>query len=82
MMRQYAPNKSHVFKYDAIELDDRLTFVEEPLVILTIDVRRLYSRVILVVKVHWSHFLVKEVTSKTDHDMREQFPVFKTLGTC
>jgi len=44
-------SESHVLQYDAVELDDRLTFVEEPVAILARDVRRLRSRAIPVVKV-------------------------------
>ena len=34
MLRRYIPDESHVLHYDAVELDDRLTFVEELVVIL------------------------------------------------
>lgn len=82
VLRQYVPNKSHVLKCDTIELDDRLSFVEEPIVILTIVVSRLCSRVILVFKVCWRHSLVEEATSETEHQMREKFPrLFETSGT-
>ncbi|XP_049405178.1 uncharacterized protein LOC125868599 [Solanum stenotomum] len=38
-LHRYVPNESHVLQYDAVELDDYLTFVEEPVAILDIDVR-------------------------------------------
>ncbi|XP_015159122.1 uncharacterized protein [Solanum tuberosum] len=41
ILRRYVPIESHVLQYDAVELDDRLTFVEEPATILASDVRRL-----------------------------------------
>ena len=41
MLRRYIPDESHVLQYDAIELDDHLTFVEEPVAILARDVRKL-----------------------------------------
>ncbi|WMV13413.1 hypothetical protein MTR67_006798 [Solanum verrucosum] len=50
MLRRYVPDESHVLQYDAVELDDRLTFVEETVAILARDVRRLHSRAIPVVK--------------------------------
>ncbi|KAH0660902.1 hypothetical protein KY289_029650 [Solanum tuberosum] len=50
MLRRYVPDESNVLQYDAVELDDRLTFVEEPVAILARDVRRLRSRAIPVVK--------------------------------
>ncbi|XP_015165551.1 uncharacterized protein [Solanum tuberosum] len=74
MLRWYVPDESHILQYGAVELDDRLTFVEEPVAILARDVRRLRSRAIPVVKVHWRHRPVEEATWKTEHEMREQFP--------
>ncbi|KAH0757160.1 hypothetical protein KY290_020653 [Solanum tuberosum] len=74
MLRRYVPDESHVLQYDAVELDDRLTFVEEPVAILARDVRRLRSRAIPVVKVHWRHRPVEEATWEIEHEMRAQFP--------
>ncbi|KAH0643764.1 hypothetical protein KY290_035213 [Solanum tuberosum] len=81
MLRRYVPDESYVLQYDAVELDDRLTFVEEPVVILARDVRRLRSRAIAVVKVRWRHRPVEEATWETEQEMREQFPgLFKPSG--
>ncbi|WMV13741.1 hypothetical protein MTR67_007126 [Solanum verrucosum] len=44
------------------DLDDHLTFVEEPIAILVIDVWRLRSRAIPIVNVRWRHRLVEEAT--------------------
>ncbi|XP_055814513.1 uncharacterized protein LOC129884198 [Solanum dulcamara] len=49
---RYVPNESHVLKYDSVELNDHLTSVEEPVAILTKDVRQLRSRAIPIVKVN------------------------------
>ena len=82
MLRRYVPDESHVLQYDAVELDDRLTFVEEPVAILARDVRRLRSRAIPVVKVRWRHRPVEEATWETEQEMREQFPsLFEPSGT-
>ncbi|WMV38610.1 hypothetical protein MTR67_031995 [Solanum verrucosum] len=51
MLRRYVPDESHVLQYGAVELDDRLTFVDELVVILARNVRRLRTRVIPIVKV-------------------------------
>ncbi|XP_049406129.1 uncharacterized protein LOC125869726 [Solanum stenotomum] len=82
MLRRYVPDESHVLQYDAVELDDRLAFVEEPVAILARDVRRLRSRAIPVVKVRWRHRPVEEATWETEQEMREQFPsLFEPSGT-
>ena len=52
MLRRYVPDESHVIQYDAVDLDDSLRYIEEPVAILARDVRRLRSRAIPVVKVH------------------------------
>ncbi|WMV08880.1 hypothetical protein MTR67_002265 [Solanum verrucosum] len=38
MLLQYVHDESHVLQYEAIRLDDRLTFLEEPIAILARDV--------------------------------------------
>lgn len=82
MLRRYIPDESHVLQYDAIELDDHLTFVEEPVAILARDVRKLRSRAIPIVKVRWRHRSVEEATWETEQEMREQFPgLFEPSGT-
>ena len=82
MLRRYIPDESHVLQYDAIELDDHLTFVEEPVAILARDVGTLRSRVIPIVKVHWRHRSVEEATWEIEQEMREQFlGLFETSGT-
>ncbi|XP_069150110.1 uncharacterized protein [Solanum lycopersicum] len=81
MLRRYIPDESHVLQYDAIELDDHLTFVEEPVAILARDVRKLRSRAIPIVKVRWRHRSVEEATWETEQEMREQFPgLFEPSG--
>lgn len=51
-----------------LHLDERLAFLEEPVSIFARDVKRLHSRDILVVKVHWCHLLVEEATWKFECD--------------
>ncbi|WMV58178.1 hypothetical protein MTR67_051563 [Solanum verrucosum] len=62
MLRRYVPDESHVIQYDAVDLDDSLRYIEEPVAILARAVRRLRSRAIPVVKVHWRHRPVEEDT--------------------
>ncbi|WMV59420.1 hypothetical protein MTR67_052805, partial [Solanum verrucosum] len=64
---------SHVLQYDAVEFNNRLTYIEEPVAILERIVRQLRSRVIHVVKFHWRHRTVEEATWEIDRDVREQF---------
>ncbi|WMV59015.1 hypothetical protein MTR67_052400 [Solanum verrucosum] len=50
MLHWYVPDESHMLEYDVVELDDRLTFMEEPISILARDVWWLHLRDIHVVK--------------------------------
>ncbi|WMV08049.1 hypothetical protein MTR67_001434 [Solanum verrucosum] len=74
MLSRYVPDESHVIQYDEVDLDDSLRYIEEPVVILARDVRRLRSRAIPVVKIHWRHRPVEEATWEIEHEMRAQFP--------
>ncbi|WMV07997.1 hypothetical protein MTR67_001382 [Solanum verrucosum] len=49
LVHRYVSNESHVLQYDAIELDDCLTFGEELVAILARDLPKLHSRAIVVV---------------------------------
>lgn len=58
----YISYESHCLQYNAEELTECLTFVEDPVFILSKDVLWLRSKSIHVVKVHWSHHLVEKAT--------------------
>ena len=82
MLRRYILDESRVLQYDAVELDDRLTFVEEPVAILTRDVRKLRLRSIPIFNIRWRHRLVEEATWETEQKIREYFPdLFEPSGT-
>ncbi|WMV46183.1 hypothetical protein MTR67_039571 [Solanum verrucosum] len=63
-------DESHVIQYDAVDLDDSLRYIGEPVALLVRCVRRLRSRAIPVVKVHWRHRPAEEATWETEHEMR------------
>ncbi|XP_055814550.1 uncharacterized protein LOC129884246 [Solanum dulcamara] len=67
---RYVPDESHVLQYDSVDLDNRLSYIEEPVAILDRDVRQLHSRAIPVVKVYWRHRPVDEATWETEHEMQ------------
>ncbi|XP_015161078.1 uncharacterized protein [Solanum tuberosum] len=82
MLRLYVPDESHVIQYDAVDLDDSFRYIEEPVAILAIDVRRLRSRAITLIEVHWRHRPVEEATWETEHEIRAQFHgLFEPSGT-
>ncbi|PHT36480.1 Threonine dehydratase biosynthetic, chloroplastic [Capsicum baccatum] len=69
MLCHYIPDESHVILWESVQLDEQLSFVEETDSILAREVRRLHSRVILVVKVQWQHRPVDEATWEVEFVM-------------
>ncbi|CAN4097554.1 unnamed protein product [Withania somnifera] len=55
-------------------LDENLSFVEEPVRILAKEVRKLRSREIPVVKVRWSHRSIEEATWEIESEVRNRHP--------
>lgn len=47
---------------DSAQLDDRLTFVDKPLSVLSTDIRQLHFKDICVVEVQWRYCKVIEAT--------------------
>ncbi|CAN4114476.1 unnamed protein product [Withania somnifera] len=71
MLRWYMLDKSHIIREDSVRLNENLSFVEEPVKILAMEVRKLRSREIPVVKVRWSHRLIEEATWEIKSEMRK-----------
>ncbi|CAN4103764.1 unnamed protein product [Withania somnifera] len=51
MLRRYMSDESHVIRENSVRLDESLSFVEEPVLILAREVRKLRSGEIPMVKV-------------------------------
>lgn len=73
MLQRYISNEFPMLRWDSIQLDQRLTFVDESMSVLAEDVRWLYSRDISMVKFHWRHHLIKEATWEIESDMRSSY---------
>lgn len=43
ILRKYIPNLSHMLRWDSVQLDEQLTFLEESMLSLASDVRRLHT---------------------------------------
>jgi predicted Ser/Thr protein kinase len=57
-----------------IEVEDSLSYVEEPIAILERKEKRLRNITILLVKVQWRHRRGSEATWETEEEMRELYP--------
>ncbi|XP_057479184.1 uncharacterized protein LOC130766536 [Actinidia eriantha] len=74
MLRKYIADPSHVLVQQSIELEDDLSYVEEPVQILDRRVQVLRNKVIPSVKVLWMSQIVEEATWESEESMRGQYP--------
>ncbi|KAI5338648.1 hypothetical protein L3X38_017919 [Prunus dulcis] len=74
MLRKYISDPSHVLEEQPIELQEDLTYVEQPVQILDRKMQVLRSREIPLVKVLWRSHTVEEATWEPEDQMREQYP--------
>ncbi|KAI5335243.1 hypothetical protein L3X38_025376 [Prunus dulcis] len=74
MLRKYISDPSHVLEEQPIELQEDLTYVEQPVQILDQKMQVLRSREIPLVKVLWRSHTVEEATWEPEDQMREQYP--------
>lgn len=74
MLKRYCPDNSHVIWWDSIVLDLDLSFGNEPIAILNRNTRKLRSKSINKVKVHWRNCLIEEATWQIKIDMCHRYP--------
>ncbi|KAL0533473.1 hypothetical protein IC582_030313 [Cucumis melo] len=74
MLRKYVPDPSHVVDYEPLEIDENLSYVEQPVEVLAREVKTLRNRQIPLVKVLWRNHQVEEATWEREDDMRSRYP--------
>ncbi|XP_055824281.1 uncharacterized protein LOC129892746 [Solanum dulcamara] len=79
MLRWYIPQESHVLQYDSVELDDHLTFVEEPISILTRDVHQIRSKSIPMIKSNGAIIRLKRLHGRPSRICGSSSPTYLTL---
>ncbi|TYK11794.1 pol protein [Cucumis melo var. makuwa] len=60
MLRKYVTNPSHAVDYESLEIDENLSYAEQPVEILAREVKMLRNRGIPLVKVLWQNHKVEE----------------------
>ena len=76
MLRKHVVDPSHVVNYKPLEIDENLSYVEQPVEIFPREVKRLRNKGIALVKVLWQNHQVKEATWKRENDMRARYLEF------
>ncbi|KAL4028088.1 hypothetical protein IC575_011280 [Cucumis melo] len=74
MLRKYVPDPSHVVDYEPLEIDENLSYTEQPVEVLAREVKMLRNREIPLVKVLWRNHRVEEATWEREDDMRSRYP--------
>ena len=69
MLRKYISDPSHVLQPQSVEVNEDLTFEEEPVAIVDYQVRQLRSKVIPMVKVLWRSNNVEEHTWEAEAEI-------------
>ena len=71
---RYLSDPSHVVSSETIELRPDLTYEEEPVEVLTHEVKKLQNKKIPLVKVLWRNHKTEEATWESEETMWQQYP--------
>ena len=74
MLRKYIPDLSHVLTEQPVEIQENLTYKEEPVQILDHREQVLCNKTIPLVKVLWRSHMVEEATWEPEAQMRRHYP--------
>ncbi|XP_020098365.1 uncharacterized protein LOC109717100 [Ananas comosus] len=80
-LRKYIHDPDHILSYVPTELQEDMTYEEFPAYIVDREVRKLRSREIPYVKIHWSEHSDREETWELEDAMKERYPhLFEELA--
>ncbi|XP_059295626.1 uncharacterized protein LOC132048964 [Lycium ferocissimum] len=74
MLRLYKPDPSHVLTHEEIEINEVLSYKEEPVQILDRQVRRLRTKYVASVKVLWRNHNTEEENWEAEEDIKKRYP--------
>jgi hypothetical protein len=74
MLRKYIANPDVIVKYEPLEIQEGLTYVEEPVKIVDKKEQVLRTKTIPIVKVLWHNHGVEEASWEAEHDMQSRYP--------
>ncbi|XP_070015600.1 uncharacterized protein [Nicotiana sylvestris] len=83
ILRKYHDNPSHVLDFGTVQLDKDLSYEEEPVAILDLQVRHLRSKSFPSILIQWRVQPPEGSTWESQSDMRSSFShLFPKSGTC
>ena len=74
MLRRYRSDESHILPVQEIQVQEDLSYDEEPKTILAREVKQLRNKQVPLVKVLWQHHGREEATWEPEATMRAQYP--------
>ena len=80
MLRKYRSDESHILPVQEIQVQEDLSYDEEPKAILDREVKQLWNKQVPLVKVFWKHHGREEATWEPEVTMRAQYPQLFDLG--
>ncbi|KAA0066924.1 pol protein [Cucumis melo var. makuwa] len=81
MLRKYVSNPTHVVDFEPLQINENLSYEEQPVEIFAREVKMLRNRGIALVKVLWRNHGVEEATWEREEDMRAQYPSCSRIRT-
>ena len=81
ILRKYIPDPSHVLTEQLVEIQENLTYEEEPVKILDRREQLLRNKTIPLVKVLWRSHTVEEATWEHEEQMKRHYPHLFDAGT-
>ena len=73
MLRRYRSNESHILPVQEIQVQEDLSYDEEPKAIMAREVKQLQNKQVPLVKVLWQHHGREEATWEPEATMRAQY---------
>ena len=74
MLRRYRSDPSHILQAQPLELENDLSYEEEPIAIVAREIKVLRTKNIHLVKVLWKYHGSEEATWEREQDIRNQYP--------
>ncbi|XP_039173831.1 uncharacterized protein LOC120296200, partial [Eucalyptus grandis] len=74
MLRKYQPDPGHILDHEAIKVDEKVRYIEEPVQVLDRKEQILRTKKIPLVKVLWRHHDMEEATWESEDHMKEKYP--------
>ncbi|XP_041020385.1 uncharacterized protein LOC121262002 [Juglans microcarpa x Juglans regia] len=74
MLRKYIHDPTHIIDHEPLQIQEDMTYTEEPLRILDRKEQVLRNRTISLVKVLWNNHAINEVSWEFEEEMRVKYP--------